>query len=160
MTRSLRPDQRATPQQIANVRAALHADVDAACDAWHTIQHQAATMGRGYPSAGGGSSSNISDPTAAQALSEARNPGQDALEWLAAFTEAQAAIHNTADRARYLLPLPESAVERGRVNDVPVCVECNDPITGNVKRADNERPYHNGPAGHPWCYMNVKRRAS
>ena len=96
---------RANEAQLAVTRASLHDAVDVLCDSYHAMQQQADNMGRGFGSAGTGTrGSDHGSIVERLALDPKPDPGQEALEWLAAFTEARAALIVLVKGAHRLIP--------------------------------------------------------
>ena len=145
MNRPLRtsPERRLDDRQQQVVREELHDLVDRVIDALPIIQRQEREWGRGYPSSTtGGGGGGDSSSTERAALAE-HDPATACAEWIVAFSETRGHLVTLADRARRLMPLPESErrPKLERHNVVEVCAECGEPAPDRVKRLDGTA-YH------------------
>lgn len=150
-----RAELRANETQRETVRKELHDHVDALINAWGQLEQQAREMGRGYPSGGEGGGENQGTLVERVALSDAFDPATAASEWLAEFSEFRALGKNLYGKLKRVLPVDPSSVERGRVNTVDLCTECNLPAP-KVKRLDG-KPYHHPESGES-CWWTAYNR--
>lgn len=151
----MRPEQRATETQRESVRRELHDQVNAVCDAWAEVERQSKEMGRGFPSGGEGSTGDEGSLTERVALSTAFDPALAASEWLSHLAETRGHLKQLSGDLKRILPVDPSKVERGRVNSVDLCSECNEPAP-KVKRLDG-KPYHHPDSGES-CWWTAYNR--
>lgn len=157
------PENVATPEQRAVLRAELHDRIDQIIDNLPTVERFSREMRGGYSAntlAGG--SRTAAELTTVERLADqpANDPAVWALEALAEWAETIGHIRNTARRFRGLMPLSAAELasiqQRAHEADIPTCALCQLPIPDKVKRIDDQA-FHAST-----CYYKVwrSRRAS
>lgn len=171
----MRPEQRASENQRDSVRAEGHAQWDRIMDAWSEIDRQSREMGRGYPSGGEGGGADGGSLTERVAVGVCRceagridpskcacpsstpfDPATAASDWLTHLQETRGHLKNLDGSLKRILPVDATTVERGRVNQVDLCTECDLPAP-KVKRLDG-KPYHHPDSGES-CWWTAYNRS-
>jgi hypothetical protein len=146
------------------LRDELHQIVDTVLDNWPDIDHQISLMGSGYPTStlgsrtsgtGGGGTSTLVESAAHRAFTKQS-------DWITHLVEWIGHSRNLYDELKKIQSATdqEKAEMLKRQNSVELCVECNEPILGKIKRLDGQ-PYHHPddqPGDNGSCWWKAYNR--